>query len=138
MRPSKDSGVAPVIGTLLLVVITVSAFGLAYGAYSSWINTQRVGSMVQMQERVNVEVVWFTSSTTASLYISNIGDSEVTITQVHINGGSTTIDPASLSIMPGSSSWVEVTWSGTFIIGSEYSFSVITNRGTIAETFASR
>ena len=59
-------GVETIISAMIQIVIMVAAFSLAYGAYFSWVSTQRRGSMMQMQERMVVEAVRFQSSTTAS------------------------------------------------------------------------
>ena len=131
-------GVETIISTMIQIVILVFAFSLAYGAYFSWVSTQRRGSTMQMQERMAVEALWFQSSTTASIYVSNVGKSDVNIDEVKVNGVSCTISPTSLSIVPTHGGWITVTYTGGFVSGTTYTFTVITERGTSLETLANR
>lgn len=131
----SSRGTEPIISSLILILIVVFAFSLVYGSYNSWTSAQRNGQLQQMQERAVVETVRFNSDTTASLYVFNVGDVEVKITQIQINQGSSEITPSSLSIMPGESNWINATYS-TFTSGNAYTFKIITERGTIIETSA--
>lgn len=136
----NNRGVAPIISALILIVITVFAFGLVYGAYVSWINVQRGDSLMYMKERVVVEAVKFDWSTAdiASLYLFNVGNSHVKITQVTVNGSSTDIVPDNLLIMPGHGSWINVRYSNEFSSGNVYAYIVISERGVVAEKFEKR
>lgn len=131
-------GVETIISAMLQIVIMVAAFSLAYGAYFSWVSTQRRGSTMQMQERMVVEAVWFQSSTTASIYVSNVGKSDVNIDEVRVNGVSCTISTTSLSIVPTHGGWITVTYTGGFVSEITYTFTIITERGTSLETLANR
>ena len=134
MRNNKfNRGVEPIIGALLLIVITVFAFGLVYGVYSSWISNQRGSTMLQMQERISVEDVRFSSSTTATLYVSNIGAADVNISSITINDVSSTITSSNNYAVPGISISVTVTYP-EFISETTYTFKVITARGSTAES----
>ena len=129
-------GVAAVISTMLLLVIVVAAFSLVYGAYFSWVSAQQSGPLLQMQERISVEDVRFSSNTTATLCVFNVGTADVTISSIEINGGSSTITSSSNSAVPGISIWVNVDYPAGFTSGSTYTFKVITARGTNTETSA--
>jgi len=131
-------GVETIISAMIQIVIVVAAFSLAYGAYFSWASTQRRGLLMQMQERMVVEAVWFRSSTMASIYVSNVGESDVNIDEVKVNGVSCTINPTSLSIVPTQGGWLHVTYTGGFVSGTTYTFTVITERETSLETLANR
>ncbi len=132
-----NRGVAPIVSTLLLIVITIFAFTLVYGAYNSWISFQRDNSLLQMQERVIIEAFRFNSDDSASVFVFNVGESQVTINQITVNGSSTVITPPSLSIMPGSVSWINMSYY-SFPLGNVYALKVITERGTVVETFEKR
>ena len=129
-------GVAAVISTMLLLVIVVAAFSLVYGAYFSWVSAQQSGPLLQMQERISVEDVRFSSNTTATLCVFNVGTADVTISSIEINGGSSTITSSNNYAVPGISIQVTVTCPFEFTTGTTYNFNLLTARGTHAETSA--
>ena len=139
MRNNKSNrGVESIVAALLLIVITVFAFGLVYGVYSSWISNQRGSTMLEMQERISVEDVRFSSNITAALYVVNVGRSDVTISNITINGNgaNSTITSSNNSAVPGISIWVNVNYTAVFTTGTTYNFNLLTARGTHAETSA--
>lgn len=133
MLDKRNGGVESVIAALILVVIVVTAFGIAYGAYSSWIGAQRQGSLPQMQERLSIEDVRFNSTTTAALFITNVGKVDLKVTSIEIDGTAT---QTNVTLMPGSSELVNATYPTEFIPGETYAFRVMTDRGTSAEASA--
>jgi len=128
-------GIAPIVATLLLIVITLFSFAIAYTGTNAWINSQRSGPLKALQERFIVEDVWFVTkgaSKYVCTYIRNIGTVEVVISQLSINGTtqtSTTPSILTLSISGGGSSgWMNATY--TWITGKTYAIKVLTNQGS--------
>ncbi len=135
-----NRAVEPIISALVLIVITVLAFSLVYGAYSNWINVQRRDSLMEMQERIAIEAVQFNwnSPQKSSVYLANIGKSQVKIIQVMVNQSSASITPPADYIIPGNSAWINFTYTGDFLADNIYQFTLISERGIIAETFEKR
>lgn len=85
-----------------------------------------------------VEVVWFRSSTLASIYVFNVGAADLSITKIDVNGDPSTISPTSLSIVPNTGGWINITNTTRFTSGSTYTFNIVTQRGIRIETSATR
>ncbi len=130
MRLNNKSGVSPVIATLLLMVITVVAFGIAYGAYSSWIATQRNSALPEMQERISIEAAIFNSENNVTLVIRNIGASQVTIDRVFINEISSTITSSNLTFHPSEDIRLNLIYPAEFVKNQVYTFNIYSTRGT--------
>jgi len=70
-------GISPVISVLLMIAIAVAASLVAYAWVMGYMDftTTKVGKTIQIQ-----------SVSTNAVYVQNIGDSDVTITDVYIDG----------------------------------------------------
>ena len=138
MRLTEDCGVESIISALRPTVIKVVAFGLVYGAISSWISNQRGSAMLEMRERISIEDARFSSNTTAAFCVSYVGEVQVADDQIQINGSSSMITYSSFSAVPRFRLWVDVAYLAGFASGSAYTFKVFTAGGTNAGTFAAR
>ncbi|TSA56799.1 hypothetical protein D4R42_02850 [bacterium] len=70
-------GISPVISVLLMIAIAVAASLVAYAWVMGYMDftTTKVGKAIQIQ-----------SISTDAVYVQNIGDSPVTITDVYVDG----------------------------------------------------
>ncbi len=130
---SRREAVSPIVSTLLLIVITVSAFSLVYYAADSWIRSQRRGPLLRLKERIVIEDVWFTSNSTGKyvcVYIRNIGKVSIGLfsSSLRVNDAvpsGVSFSSATLDI--GKGGWVNASfaWTG----GTTYKITIVTDRG---------
>ena len=131
-------GIEPTISTLLLIIITVAGFSLAYGAYWSWTSNQRRGELMRLRERFVAEDIWFRNSSSASIYVFNIGRVDITIAKIQVRGVSCNLRLQNSVLLPGQSSSVLVDYGPGFVFGVAYTFRITTERGTIVEAVSER
>ena len=84
-------GVSPVIAVLLLIVIAVAAAVLTYLWVLGYIGTvQSTGGTEQLQERIKIEGVQVdtTKDDIDALYVRNIGDIAVNVTDIYLSDAS--------------------------------------------------
>lgn len=135
MRLSRSSrGIEPIIASLLMLVITVASFSIVYTATSSWISTQRGGTLTQAQERIVMEDIWFKRNSTGGyicVYVRNTGTVATTLNGLQVNGTTYPYAPSSLLLAPSGSSssrWMNTTISWT--AGRTYEISISTEKGS--------
>lgn len=100
-------GISPVVATALLVLIAVAVSVLLYAWVSGTVSNQPASSK-ELQERIKIDAVDISAgSTSATIYVHNIGSTPVNITSAYVinatsgkvlGGGS--ISP--VSVNPGS------------------------------------
>jgi len=81
-------GISPVISVLLMIAIAVAASLVAYAWVMGYMDftTTKVGKTIQIQS---------VSLDTNTVYVQNVGDADVVITDLYVNGE---LDAASASI----------------------------------------
>ena len=135
-RRTSRSGVAPIVASLLLIVITVGAFSLVWGTTTTYLSSQRLGPLQQMRERVVIEEVYFFNNATGSyvgVYFRNSGKVELIGQDISFNGSIlANSSPLELSLQPGQAGWINASlaWSP----GERYTVSIISERGSRAES----
>lgn len=135
----KDSrGVSPIVSTLLMIVITVSAFSIVYATTNSWISAQRSGQLLALQERLAVEDVWFKHDGAESaicVYTRNVGKVELEVYSLRVNEVSQTqTTPTKLGLPIGFGGWMNTSYS--WVSGTTYKIEVSTDRGSVIATYA--
>jgi len=131
-------GVAPIISTMLLIVIVLIAFSILWQSIDAWLKWQRSTVIPSLKQRVVIEDVWFRTvdgkPTLITLYVRNIGDTVVNVTQVSINGAYYPMEPRSLKLGIGEGGWLNVScaWS----VGKTYEVKVFTDGGVSVEIHA--
>jgi flagellin-like protein len=122
-------GVSPVIAELLMVAITVAASLVVTSMAYSWVNQQRNYGMQVVNERLVVEDVWFrdTTNTTLTLYVTNVGTTDLQVSYVLVNG--TEVWGGVEYIRMGKSVSLNVTLGSAWVRDREYTITVITERG---------
>ena len=89
VRLSRRKGVSPIIAQAMLVGIVLFASSLAITATLSFIGTQRLEKMVEMQEGFTIEDVYFykddNAESRATIFVRNTGEIGIIITRVLIN-----------------------------------------------------
>lgn len=126
-------GVSTVISTILMIMVVMVGMSLLFGALIVYSDSFHKGSGSSVLESITVEDVYFKSSTTnyVELTLFNTGKVDLTVTNVYIDGQMATLDPTSLSIAQGGHEVLKVTPTGpSFSPGSDYSFKIVTQRGT--------
>ena len=79
-RRSKK-GVSDVIAVLLMIAIAVAAALVAYAWVMGYLGgtTTKVGKAIQIQSMYN-------DGTNLNVYVQNVGDSQVTLSSIYVNG----------------------------------------------------
>jgi flagellin-like protein len=134
---AKRRGVSPVIATLLLIVIAVAAAVLTYiwvtGYMGKVTGTVEQTSTQQLQEKIKINAV-SVSGTTVTLSVSNIGDTDVTISGAYVltqGGTSVCSSSPSTSISKGGTQDVPIS-SCSLTSGTTYIAKAVTSKGTEA------
>ncbi|MEM1523318.1 MAG: archaellin/type IV pilin N-terminal domain-containing protein [Thermofilaceae archaeon] len=132
----RRKGVSPVIATLLLIVIAVAAAVLAYIWVTGYMGTlQAQAGAQQVQERIKIEGVMISGGTIQTVYVRNIGDTQVKIAAVYLldSGGSVLgkIEQTT-TLSPESATTISATTLPTVTAGKTYIIKVVTARGTEA------
>jgi flagellin-like protein len=139
LMTAKRRGVSPVIATLLLIVIAVAAAVLTYiwvtGYMGKVTGAVEQTSMQQLQEKIKINAVSVNSTTeTVTLSVSNIGDTDVTISGAYVltQGGTSfcSISP-SASIPQGGTQDVTID-NCPLESGTTYIAKAVTSKGTEA------
>ena len=116
--------ITPVLSSLLLTIVAVAAMSLA--ATAAYVISENLHQT--MGERLIVEDVWFrgNQSELICIYLRNVGEVEVSVSDVYVNFTGQSITP--LNLQEGKAGWLNVTYSWT--TRSLYYISVVTTRGT--------
>jgi len=120
-------GISPIVSSLLMLLVTVIAFGVVLGYTNSFISAQRANTLANIRERLVVEDIWFRLNGTISIYVANVGTVPLQITEVLVNSENVDISPSSLKLSRFELG--EVRFSISWLSGSEYSFTIITKGG---------
>jgi flagellin-like protein len=117
-------GISPVISVLLMIAIAVAASLVAYAWVMGYMDftTTKVGKTIQIQ-----------SVSTNAVYVQNIGDSPVTITDVFIDGDLTTaytMDPTNGVLNPSDTATIDFTAT---LPTPQVTIKVVTSDGISAE-----
>jgi len=131
-------GVSPVIAVLLLVVISVIAGTLLYVWLTGYMGTLQTGvGTEQLKEKIKIEGVGYDGVALLTVYVRNIGDTEVTLKAVYVYDASGTVVAADtdedVALDPGDVGTIpETGLSYTLSSGKTYTVKVVTQRGTEA------
>jgi len=111
----KKRGVSPIVSGLLVIVLVFAGFSMLYSITDSWIRAQRRNELFYMHERFIIEDIWFRNSsgtrTLVTIFIRNIGDVDLKITQCKIDDKIYTNTPGVLELSPGIAGNMNVTFS---------------------------
>jgi len=131
----KRKGISPVIAVLLLIVIAVAAAILTYVWITGYIGTlQAQSGAQQVQERLKIEGVKLSGGKITHVYIRNIGEIQVEVTDIYIlytNGSifeKPTINPTTIDA--GIAKSISVTMTNTLTSGTTYIIKAVTKKGT--------
>ncbi|MEM4640319.1 MAG: archaellin/type IV pilin N-terminal domain-containing protein [Thermofilum sp.] len=137
----KRRGVSPVIATLLLIVIAVVAAVLAYiwvSGYMGRVTSQAEAGAPQLQEKLKIDAVQVTPSDQkfdVTIYVTNIGDVEVTIASAYVLFENKTAVCSSTNLAQNipKGNADSVTVSGcNLVTGTTYIAKVVTSKGVEA------
>lgn len=133
-RPLKFSmdkrAITPVLSNLLLMVVAVAAMSIA--ATATFIVTTNLKEA--MGERLIIEDVWFNTSKDnhqISIYLRNVGKTEVRISDVYVNytrQPSIALSPQKLRLEMGNHGWLNISFD--WESGCLYHLDIVTLRGT--------
>ena len=79
----KKKAISPVIATLLLILIAIAASILVYIWVTGYASSVTGAEATQLQEKIKIDAVSVNSSAT-TVYVRNIGEVKVTITDIYI------------------------------------------------------
>jgi len=136
----KRRGVSPVIATLLLIVIAVVAAVLAYiwvSGYMGRVTSQAEAGAPQLQERIKIDAVSVAAANNqATIYVTNIGDTAVTISGAYILKEDRTAlcsSTPNTNINPGATDNVQISDCSFGATTQTYIARVVTSKGVQAE-----
>jgi flagellin-like protein len=130
----SKKALSPVVAAIILIAVTV-AVSIAVAA---WMGSLTIGFM-ETSELTVTQMTFNTSANTTTVYLTNSGTSDVTVTMVKINGN-TVVDadiPMTSAIEAGDSTTLTLDYaSGNGIVsGGKYSISLFTSDGTLVGQF---
>ncbi len=135
----KRRGVSPIVAALLMIVLVFVGFSMLYSISDNWMRAQKRNELLYMHERFIIEDIWFRTSggsrNLTTIFIRNIGDVELNITQCKIDGFIYTSTPAGLELSPDIAGNMNVTFSWS--PETRYKIELKTDRGnfvTLRET----
>jgi flagellin-like protein len=119
--------ISPVISVLLMIAVAVAASLVTYAWVMGYLSftTAKVGKAIQIQS----------VAADGTVYVQNVGDSQVTLADAYVNGTKltpTTWSP-SAALNAGGTSSCDVKTSGTFVSGDKLTVKVTTTDGTFIE-----
>ena len=120
-------GISPIVGSLLMLLVTVIAFATVIGYANTFMSAQRANALTTIRERLAVEDVWFKLNNTVTLSVTNVGKAPVKILEVHINNENVAFNPSPLKI--NVLELREITVSFSWVSGTEYSFIIVSEGG---------
>ena len=116
--------ITPVLSHLLLTVVAVAIMSLATSA--TFMITTNLRET--MGERVIVEDVWFNSGAgTIDLYVSNVGKSDIQVSNVYVDHVGQSFNGAS-SLEVNKHGWLRIDFNWTS--EESYYIDIVTKRGT--------
>ncbi len=119
-------GITPVLSSLLLMVIAVTAMSIAITA--TYVITGNLRET--MGERFIAEDVWFKSDEIA-IYLRNTGKISIKIVAVYVNYTSQSFTLLELDV--GAHGWLNISYS--WDLASLYHINIVTSRGTQIEDY---
>ena len=130
----KRKGISTILAALLLVVIVVVASVIVY-AWSTGLLGGLMPSSPSVKEGLSMDSYKWTSNTTATLYIRNVGSVDVTLESYYIEeAGQTKAGPTTANNLMVKVNSVEPVLispaSFTWVSGHSYTVKIVTTRGT--------
>ena len=116
--------ITPVLSSLLLTIVAVAAMSLA--ATAAYVISDNLHQI--MGERLIVEDVWFrgNQSEWICIYLRNVGQVDVSVSDVYVNFTSQQITP--LTLQMGKAGWINITY--LWVPQHLYYINIVTSRGT--------
>jgi len=113
--------VSPVIATLLLILIAVAAAVLVYVWVTGYASSVTTAGTPELQERIKIDAVSVVDTDEVKVYVRNIGDVNVKVTDIYI------IEAASSTVIGHLSTSADLT------VGNVQEFDITLETGTSLE-----
>ncbi len=98
-----------------MIVLVFVGFSMLYSISDNWMQAQKRNEFFYMHERFIIEDIWFRTSggsrNLTTIFIRNIGDVELNITQCRIDDISYTTTPGVLEMSPDFGGTMDVIFS---------------------------
>jgi flagellin-like protein len=120
--------ISPVISVLLMIAVAVVASLVAYAWVMGYMNfqTAKTGQAIQIQSIASY------GNSTFTIYVQNVGDADVKLDSVYINGGQAA-DFASESLVKGNTTSIVAIANPALTVGvQDITFKVTTEGGTFS------
>jgi len=129
---------SPVVAAIILIAVTV-AVSIAVAA---WMGSLTIGFM-ETSELTVTQMIFDAANNQTTVYVTNSGTSDVTISMVKVNGNTITStdllgNPTDMSYAPGETGSVQITYddAGTGIFaGQKYSVNFFATDGTLIGSY---
>jgi flagellin-like protein len=131
-KMTDEKGVSPVIAVLLMIAIAVAAAILVYVWSMGLIGTLTTGGGSQTREQIIVDAYsWNQSSNAITLYMRNVGNSEIILDAVYVGGDVASTNMGTTLPVLGPVIQVDVTPTGSYTSGVAYTAKCITKTGGV-------
>ncbi len=120
-----------------MIVLVFVGFSMLYSISDSWMRAQKRNELFYMHERFIIEDIWFRTSggirNLTTIFIRNIGDVELNITQCKIDDIRYTNTPGGLELSPDIAGNMNVTFSWS--PETTYKIEFRTDRGNVVTLY---
>jgi len=126
-RVSKKA-VSPVIATLLMIAVAVAASVIVYVWSAGLLGTLMGGGGAQVKEQVILEAFVWTDPTKITLYLRNVGSSEVHVAAIYVGGTQVTTGAYTIPVKAATSVGPLTTVASS---GTAYVVKIVTDTGAV-------
>ncbi len=125
----SKKAVSPVVSTILMIMVVMVGMTVLFAFLASYTSSYQQGSGKAVLESMTVEESWL-SNGQATVWVYNIGKTDLTISEVYVNAQKVTPSP-NLVVPVGQHMQLTVASpTGSFLAGSSYAFKFVTQRGS--------
>jgi archaeal type IV pilus assembly protein PilA len=132
--------VSPVIATVLMILITMAGMTLLFAFVSSYSENYKAGIGSSVMESTTVEDIWLSPQSLAydgklTISVYNTGKVDTVINSIYVNGSELTFPSSTnynlnIPVPVGQHLKIPAEWTGTWVSGVDYSFKIVTARGS--------
>jgi len=122
---------SPVIAVLLTIAIAVAAAILLYVWSMGLIGALQTGGGQQVREQIELDAYKWTAGGTLDLYVRNVGNKELVVDAVYVEGVSASSNMGTTLSVYGPVVKLQVTPVGTYTPGVAYTLKIVTKTGGV-------
>jgi flagellin-like protein len=144
---NNKRGISNIVATLLMILVVMVGMGLLFAYLTTYVANYQAGSGSSVFESMTVEDVWFKNPNQVEIWVYNVGEVGFTITNIYVNdtpplafnipqlegqGYLTLVNSNSGPpvVLSGWHADILITLSEQWGNGNNYSFKIVTSRGS--------